>query len=158
MLYWKYVVRVRPEILVPSILTFLILATVKTDDLGFNQAGESIVWATVLKRVEEVELNKIFFLNYHGVFMDDRLSVLLGLTDSDIKIARGDPRVDPLVMNTIADNGELLCAGRHSFLTSPTVSSVYANYSESQLPDVNDPDIPIVASSVRNRRANRSWI
>jgi len=113
-------------------------ATVKSDDLGFNQAGESIVWATVLKRVEEVELNNIF-LNYHGTFLDDRLSVLLGLTDSDITIARGDPRNEPLVMNTIADNSETLIQAGFVFDFTDSFS-VYANYSESQLPDVNDPD------------------
>ena len=32
----------------------------------------------------------------------------LGLTQSSIEIARGDPRVQPLVMTTIADNDELL--------------------------------------------------
>lgn len=113
-------------------------ATVKTDSLGFNQAGESIVWATVLKRVEEVELNNIF-LNYHGTFMDDRLSVLLGLTDSDITISRGDPRNQPLVMTKIADNSETLVQAGFVFDFTDSFS-VYANYSESQLPDVNDPD------------------
>ncbi|MEM7611601.1 MAG: TonB-dependent receptor [Pseudomonadota bacterium] len=113
-------------------------ATVASDNLSFNQAGESIVWATVLKRIETVELNNVF-LNYHGNFMDDRLSVLLGLTHSDIKIARGDPRVDPLVITTIADNNELLPQAGFVFDVTDAFS-VYANYSESQLPDVNDPD------------------
>lgn len=111
---------------------------VATDSLTFNQAGENIVWATVLKRVETVELTNVF-LNYHGTFMDDRLSVLLGLTQSSIEIARGDPRVSPLVMNKIADNDELL--PQAGFVYNVTDSlGVYANYSESQLPDVNDPD------------------
>lgn len=113
-------------------------ATVATDSLTFNQAGEDIVWATVLKRVEDVELNNIF-LNYHGTFIDDRLSVLLGLTQSEIKIARGDPRVQPLTMTTIADNDELLLQAGFVFDITDAFS-VYANYSESQLPDVNDPD------------------
>lgn len=113
-------------------------ASVATDNLAFNQAGESIVWATVLKRVEQVELNNVF-INYHGTFMDDRLSVLLGLTQSDISIARGDPRVQPLVMTTIADNDELLPQAGFVFDMTDAFS-IYANYSKSQLPDVNDPD------------------
>lgn len=113
-------------------------AAVATDSLAFNQAGESIVWATVLKRVETVDLTNVF-LNYHGTFMDDRLSVLLGLTQSSIEIARGDPRVDPLVMTTIADNDELLPQAGFVFSMTDTFG-VYANYSKSQLPDVNDPD------------------
>jgi iron complex outermembrane receptor protein len=113
-------------------------ATVASDNLDFNQAGENIVWATVLKRVETVELTNVF-INYHGTFMDERLNVLLGLTQSSIKIARGDPRVQPLVMTTIADNDELLPQAGAVFAFTDTLS-VYANYSKSQLPDVNDPD------------------
>jgi len=113
-------------------------ATVATDDLRFNQAGENIVWATVLDRKENVELNNIFF-NYHGTFMDDRLSVLLGLTQSDIKIQRGDPRVTPFVWTTIADSDELLVQAGFVFDFTENFG-IYANYSESQLPDVNDPD------------------
>ena len=113
-------------------------ATVATDSLTFNQVGEDIVWATVLKRVETVELTNVF-LNYHGTFMNERLSVLLGLTQSDIKIARGDPRVQPLVMTTIADNSELLPQAGFVFDLTDAFG-IYANYSKSQLPDVNDPD------------------
>lgn len=113
-------------------------ATVATDSLTFNQAGENIVWATVLKRKEDIDLNNIF-INYHGTFMDKRLNVLLGLTQSEITIARGDPRVQPLVMTEIADNDELLIQAGFVFRLTDAVA-VYANYSESQLPDVNDPD------------------
>lgn len=113
-------------------------ATIATDSLSFNQAGEDVVWATVLKRVEAVELTNVF-INYHGTFMDDRLNVLLGLTQSDIEIARGDPRVAPLVLNTIADNSELLPQAGFVFDVTDAVA-FYANYSKSQLPDVNDPD------------------
>ena len=113
-------------------------ATVANDSLRFNQAGENIVWATVLERLENVELNNVY-VNYHGMFMQDRLSVLLGITQSSIKIQRGDPRVAPFSWTTIADNDEtLLQAGFVYDFTS--AFSVYANYSESQLPDVNDPD------------------
>jgi len=73
------------------------------------------------------------------MFMGDRLSVLLGVTQSSIEIQRGDPRVSPFTWTTIADNDELLLqAGFVYHLAEPF--SVYANYSESQLPDVNDPD------------------
>lgn len=113
-------------------------ANIANDDLRFNQASESIVWATVLKRVEEIDQFNIF-LNYHGTFMDDRLNVLLGLTDSEITISRGDPRVQPLMMTEIADNSELLIQAGFVYKLTDAFS-VYANYSESQLPDVNDPD------------------
>ena len=113
-------------------------ATVATDSLTFNQAGESIVWATVLDRKEKVELNNVF-VNYLGTFMDERLSVLLGLTQSSIKIQRGDPRVSPFSFSTIADNDELLPQAGFVFSFSDAFG-VYANYSKSQLPDVNDPD------------------
>jgi len=113
-------------------------ANVDNDSLAFNPTGVPVVWATVLKRVETVELNNVF-LNYHGSFFDNRLNVLLGLTDSDIEIARGDPRVQPLVMTTIADNSELLPQAGFVFDLTDAFA-VYANYSKSQLPDVNDPD------------------
>ncbi len=113
-------------------------ATVETDDLRFNQSGEDIVWATVLDRRENVSLNNVF-LNYHGTFIDDRLSVLLGLTQSSIEIRRGDPRISPFVWNTIADSDELLVQAGFVFDLTESLG-VYANYSESQLPDVNDPD------------------
>ncbi len=109
-----------------------------SDDLSFNQAGENIVWATVFMRNETVELNNVF-VNYHGTFMDDRLNVLLGLTQSNIEIARGDPRVQPLVMTTIADNDELLPQIGAVFDVTDSFA-IYGNYSKSQLPDVNDPD------------------
>ncbi|MEM8815143.1 MAG: TonB-dependent receptor [Pseudomonadota bacterium] len=112
--------------------------SIDTDSLAFNQTGTPIVWATVLKRVETVELNNVF-LNYHGSFMDNRLNVLLGLTHSDIEIARGDPRIQPLVKTTIADNSELLPQAGFVFDLTDRFA-VYANYSKSQLPDVNDPD------------------
>lgn len=113
-------------------------ATVATDDLRFNQANEPIVWATVLDRKENVELNNVF-LNYHGTFLEDRLSVLLGVTQSSIEIRRGDPRVSPFVWNTIADSDETLVQAGFVFDLTESFG-VYANYSESQLPDVNDPD------------------
>ena len=113
-------------------------ADIASDSLTFNQAGEDIVWARVFMRNETVELSNVF-LNYHGTFMDERLSVLLGLTQSSIKIARGDPRVQPLVMTTIADNDELLPQVGAVFDINDSFA-IYGNYSKSQLPDVNDPD------------------
>ena len=113
-------------------------ATVATDSLAFNNTGTPVVWATVLDRKENVELNNVF-VNYHGTFMDDRLSVLLGITQSSIKIQRGDPRVSPFTWTTIADNDETLPQAGFVFrVTEPF--GIYANYSKSQLPDVNDPD------------------
>lgn len=65
--------------------------------------------------------------------------MLLGLTQSSIKIQRGGPRVTPFVWNTIADSDELLVQSGFVFDFTEAFG-IYANYSESQLPDVNDPD------------------
>ncbi|MEM7504592.1 MAG: TonB-dependent receptor, partial [Pseudomonadota bacterium] len=89
-------------------------------------------------RLEDIEQNNVF-LNYQGTLLDDRLNLLLGLTHSDIQIARADPRVDPVAFTTIADNNELLVQAGFVYAVTDAFS-VYANYSESQLPDVNDPD------------------
>ena len=107
-------------------------------DLGFDQAGVPINWITVLDRTEAVDLTNIFF-NWHGAFFDDRLYVLLGLVDSDIKISRTNLREDNPTEVTIADNRETLIQAGAIFSFNDTVS-IYSNYSESQLPDVNDPD------------------
>ncbi len=113
-------------------------ATVESDDLSFNRNGDDVFFVTVLKRRENIEQNN-FFVNYHGSFIDERLNVLLGLTQSDIRIQRGDPRVTPFEWVTIADNDELLAQAGFVF-SFTDLFAVYANYSESQLPDVNDPD------------------
>lgn len=113
-------------------------ATIESDDLSFNAAGNDVFFVTVLKRRENIEQNNLF-VNYHGSFLDNRLNVLLGLTQSDIRIRRGDPRVTPFEWLTIADNDELLPQAGFVFDFTDTVG-IYANYSKSQLPDVNDPD------------------
>lgn len=113
-------------------------AIVESDDLSFNRNGDDVFFVTVLKRRENIEQNN-FFINYQGSFIDERLNVLLGLTHSDIRIQRGDPRVEPFEWVTIADNNEVL--PQAGFVFSFTdMFAVYANYSKSQLPDVNDPD------------------
>lgn len=113
-------------------------ASVATDNLNFNQTGDDVFFVTVLDRLEAIEQTN-FFLNYHGTYLNDRLNVLLGLTHSDISIARADPRVAPITWTTIADNSELLPQAGFIFSFTDALS-VYANYSKSQLPDVNDPD------------------
>ena len=113
-------------------------ATIESDDLSFNAAGNDVFFVTVLKRRENIEQNNLF-VNYHGSYMDNRLNVLLGLTQSDIRIRRGDPRVAPFEWVTIADNDELLPQAGFVFDFTDTFG-IYANYSKSQLPDVNDPD------------------
>ena len=113
-------------------------ANVETENLNFNRAGENIMWATVFARRENIELSNVF-LNYHATLMEDRLSLLLGLTQSDISIRRGDPRITPFAWRTIADNDELLPQAGFVYDITDLVG-IYANYSKSQLPDVNDPD------------------
>lgn len=111
--------------------------TVATDDLSFNQAGADLNFITVLDRLEAIDLTNIF-INWHGAFMDDRLFVLLGLVDSEITIDRNN-LLSSESWVTIADNSETLLQAGAVFAFNDTVSA-YANYSESQLPDVNDPD------------------
>ncbi len=113
-------------------------ATIATDDLSFNRNGDDVFFVTVLDRLENVEQNNVF-LNYYGSFADDRLNILLGLTHSDIEISRTNLRASTVQQEKIADSSELLLqAGGVYDLTD--AFSVYANYSESQLPDLNDPD------------------
>ncbi|MEM7503330.1 MAG: TonB-dependent receptor, partial [Pseudomonadota bacterium] len=113
-------------------------STVNGDDLSFNRNGDDVFFLTVLDRLEDIEQNNVF-LNYQGTLLDDRLNLLLGLTHSDIEIARADPRIDSVAFTTIADNNELLVQAGFVYAVTDAFS-VYANYSESQLPDVNDPD------------------
>lgn len=113
-------------------------ANVANDDLSFNRNRDDVFFVTVLDRLENIEQNNVF-LTYHGSLLDERLNLLLGLTNSDIRIERADPRIAPLAFTTIADNSELLVQA--GFVYSFTDAfAAYANYSESQLPDVNDPD------------------
>lgn len=113
-------------------------ATVATDDLSFNRNGDDVFWTTVLRRHEKIQQNNVF-VNYHGTLLSDRLNVLLGLTYSDISIERGDPGVQPMVFDKVADNAELLPQAGFVFDLTDTFG-VFANYSKSQLPDLNDPD------------------
>jgi outer membrane receptor protein involved in Fe transport len=108
------------------------------NNLQFNQAGADLNFITVLDRTETVDLTNVF-LNWNGSFIDGRLNVLLGLVDSDIKIARTNLRDASPEKVTIADNQEWLIQAGAVFAFNDTVS-IYGNYSESQLPDVNDPD------------------
>jgi len=108
------------------------------NDLAFNQAGANLNFITVLDRLEAIDLTN-YFINWHAGFMDDRLNVLLGYVDSEITIDRTNLRADNPQSENIADNSENLWQAGAVFAFNDTVSA-YANYSESQLPDVNDPD------------------
>ena len=112
--------------------------TAATDTFEFNQTGDDVFFVTVLDRLENIDQTN-YFVNYFGKFMNDRLSVLLGLTQSDISIERADPRVSPVTFTSIADNSETLPQAGFVFDFTDSFG-IYANYSESQLPDVNDPD------------------
>lgn len=112
-------------------------ATIATDDLTFNQAGADLFFVTVLNRLEFINQTN-YFVNYMGTFMDDRLNVLLGVTNSTIEIERVNLN-GAGTRDQIADNTENLLQAGAVYAVNDTVA-VYGNYSESQLPDVNDPD------------------
>ncbi|MEO0996475.1 MAG: TonB-dependent receptor plug domain-containing protein [Pseudomonadota bacterium] len=105
---------------------------------SFNAGGADVFFTTVLDRTDEVEQSNLF-VNYHGGFVDERLHLLLGLYRSDIEITRTNLRASPVIGETIADNDELLLQAGFVFDVNEQFG-VYANYSESQLPDLNDPD------------------
>jgi|GEM_PF-7057008 len=112
--------------------------TVATDDLRFNQAGADLNQITVLDRNEFIDLTN-YYVNYQGDFFGRRLNVLLGLYDSTIAIKRSNLLAASPTVDTIADNNETLVqAGAVYHFTDSF--AIYANYSESQLPDLNDPD------------------
>lgn len=117
---------------------FFDAANVKDDDLSFNSAGDDVFWVTVLDRLEAIDQTNVF-INYHGTFLDDRLNVLLGVTHSSIDIERADPRISPLSWTEIADSTETLLQAGAVYTFTESVAA-YVNYSESQLPDLNDPD------------------
>lgn len=115
--------------------------TVATDDLRFNQAGLDLNQITVLSRDEFIDLTN-YYVSYQGNFFDNRLNVLLGAYDSTIEIKRSNLLASSPTVDTIADNNEtLLQVGAVYHFTDSF--AMYANYSESQLPDVNDPDFAV---------------
>ena len=115
--------------------------TVATDTLAFNPSGQSLNRITVLERGQTVEQSN-FFVNYFGSFFDERLNLLLGLYQSDIEITRTNLLAATPTRAVIAKNDELLLQTGIVFEVSDQVA-LYANYAESQLPDLNDPDFSI---------------
>ncbi len=114
---------------------------VASDDLDFNRGNTPLNWITVLTRKRVIEQRNVF-ANYHGTYMDGRLHVLLGLYDSDINIVDTNRATPAPVDLTIADSRELLPQAGFVYELTGNVG-VYANYSESQLPDLNDPDFSL---------------
>ncbi len=117
---------------------FFEIEDVNTRSLNFNAGAADVFFTTVLARDREIK-QKSGFLNYQGAFFDDRLHVLAGVTYSDIEIDQSDPRVSPVMTEVIADSEEWLIQGGAVFDIIEGIG-LYGNYSQSQLPDLNDPD------------------
>lgn len=117
---------------------FFDIEDVNTSDLRFNAGGADVFFTTVFARDRSIS-QKSGFLNYQGAFFDDRLHILAGVTYSDIEIDQSDPRVAPIVTEIIADSEEWLIQGGAVFEIVDGIS-LFGNYSQSQLPDLNDPD------------------
>lgn len=111
--------------------------------LAFNPDGRTLDIRTVLDRAEEITLDNIY-LNYNGKWFNDKVSVVAGLTHSDIELARSQPPTSPA---NITSNSELLPQLGAVLFANEQVS-FYANYSKSQLPDINDPDFGV--ARIRN--------
>ncbi|MEL7444500.1 MAG: TonB-dependent receptor plug domain-containing protein [Pseudomonadota bacterium] len=106
--------------------------------LRFNTAGDDVFFTQVLSRIDDVTQTN-FYANYQGNLFEDRLHLLLGVYQSEIDITRTNLRSMPVMGVEIASNEEtLLQAGAVFDLTDQF--SLYANFSQSQLPDLNDPD------------------
>lgn len=106
--------------------------------LRFNAGNNDIFFTQVLSRIDEVTQTN-FYANYQGKLLDDRLHVLFGLYQSEIDITRTNLRATPVVAEEIASNSETLVQAGAVFDLTPQYS-LYANFSQSQLPDLNDPD------------------
>lgn len=117
---------------------FFDIEDVNTSDLRFNAGAADVFFTTVFARDRNIS-QKSGFLNYQGSFFDERLHILAGLTYSDIEIDQSDPRVSPIVTDIIADSEEWLIQGGAVFEVVEGIS-LFGNYSQSQLPDLNDPD------------------
>lgn len=117
---------------------FFEIGDVNTSDLAFNQAGADVFFTTVLNRRREIR-QKSGFLTYQGAFFDERLHLLAGINYSDIEIDETNLRNEPVATAQLSDSEELLVQGGAIFDVVDGVG-LYANYSQSQLPDLNDPD------------------
>lgn len=117
---------------------FFDIEDVNTSDLNFNGAGNDVFFTTVLDRERTIK-QKSFFLNYMGNLFDERLHILAGLTYSDIEIDQTNLRNTPATTEVIADSEEWLIQAGAVFDVTDEIS-VFGNFSQSQLPDLNDPD------------------
>ncbi len=107
-------------------------------DLRFNVNGDDVFFTQVLSRQDAVTQTN-FYANYQGNLLNDRLHLLLGLYQSEIEITRTNFRAMPVMGEEIASNEELLVQLGAVYDVTENFS-VYGNFSQSQLPDLNDPD------------------
>ena len=111
------------------------------EDLRFNPGGAPVAFSPVLERLRTIEQQNVF-VNYHGTFAAERLNLLLGLYRSSIEITQTNLRATPVLTETISDNDELLIQAGLVYRFDDRFAA-YANLSESQLPDLNNPDFSI---------------
>lgn len=117
---------------------FLDPALGSNQPLNFNFSGDDVFFTQVLSRIDEVTQTN-FYVNYQGNLLNDRLHLLLGLYQSEIEITRTNQRAMPVTPEEIASNQETLIQAGAVFDINE-MFSVYGNFSQSQLPDLNDPD------------------
>ncbi len=113
-------------------------ATVATDNLRFNASGSAINWIPVVRQDQAIKQRNAY-LNYHGRYANDRLRLLLGVSRSEVTIDRTNLLVTTPASARIADSSRTLWQAGAIFDLSDAVA-LYANFSQSQLPDLNDPD------------------
>ena len=111
--------------------------------LNFNSAGVDYALRTALDRAEEITLDNVY-LNYQGRFIDDRLSLVAGVTYSEIELKRRQPPSAPA--GTTKNDDWLPQLG--AVFSVVDAIALYFNYSESQQPDLNDPDFNV--TRIRN--------
>ena len=116
-------------------------AAIGSDDLRFNSGGASVAFQPVLERLRTIEQQNLF-ASYHGTFADGKFNVLLGLYQSSVEITQTNLRATPVQTETISDNDETLIQAGFVWHVNDSIG-LYANYSESQLPDLNNPDFSI---------------
>ncbi len=116
-------------------------AQVDSDNLDFNRNNVALNFITVVNRARVIEQRNAF-VNYHGTLLSGRLHVLLGLYNSDITIIDTNLLAAVPSPNTVADSDELLPQAGFVYAVNGRLG-LYVNYSESQLPDLNNPDFSV---------------
>ena len=117
---------------------FFEIEDVNDSNLDFNAGRSDLFFTPVLDRERRITQTS-GFINYQGAFFNERLHILAGLTFSDIEIDETNLRATPIAEVRLSDSEEWLLQLGAVFEVVNGIK-LYGNYSESQLPDLNDPD------------------